>query len=167
MSSSASTPTLTARSVSAARLDMTATRPRTAMQRVGTIGCPTCSGNDSAACEAKFRRPARRTRRNADVREMAWQRPAARRPMRRPGHACTPRPADVLQGCGVCRVCKGMAWDVFYVVTSADVVKEIPESRPEIRRRRLRTHLRDGLSEVVRLVTGIPGAIAPDRRARQ
>ncbi len=127
------------------------------VERVGTIGCPTCSGIVSAAWEAKY--GARLAELGATPMYEKWlgsgQPHAAQCGA---GHACTPRPADVLQGCGVCRVCKGMAWDVFYVVTSADVVKfGVTSGDP---RRRLRTHLRDGLSEVVRLVTGIPGAIA-------
>lgn len=76
------------------------------------------------------------------------------------GHDCYPRPNDVLSGDGICRMCAGKRWDVFYVVTSADGVKfGVTSGSPQ---RRLRNHAARGYTEVARLVTGLPGTVAPD-----
>jgi hypothetical protein len=67
----------------------------------------------------------------------------------------------VLQGSGVCRVCAGKAWDVFYVVADDinGIVKfGITSGDP---RPRLYRHARDGFDSVIRLVEGLPGDVAP------
>lgn len=66
-------------------------------------------------------------------------------------HDCYPRPDDIVQGQGLCRVCAGSAWDVFYVVnnlTAARVKFGVTSGSPKAR---LRTHRRQGYVEVVRL----------------
>ncbi|MFB7114830.1 hypothetical protein [Streptomyces sp. NPDC056291] len=76
------------------------------------------------------------------------------------GHRCTPRPHDVATGNGICWTCKGRSWDAFYVVQDAglEVVKfGITNADP---RPRLREHARDGLDQVVRLHTNMPGDTA-------
>ena len=65
-----------------------------------------------------------------------------------------------MQGHDVCRKCSHRDWDAFYVVTSPDVVKfGVTSGDP---RRRLADHAAKGYTEVVRLVTGLPGMVAHD-----
>jgi hypothetical protein len=79
------------------------------------------------------------------------------------GHLRSPRPGDVQQGDGICRICASKVWDVFYVVTSPCAVKfGITSGDP---RRRLADHARQGYGTVVRVVTGLLGAVAPDAEA--
>jgi hypothetical protein len=68
----------------------------------------------------------------------------------------------VQQGQGICRFCKGRAWDVFYVVQDDinDVIKfGVTSGNP---RMRLGVHERDGFDRVVRLAEGLPGVVAPE-----
>ncbi|WP_146229070.1 GIY-YIG nuclease family protein [Streptomyces sp. NWU339] len=65
-----------------------------------------------------------------------------------------------MQGQGICRKCKGKAWDVLYVVQdeAGDVVKiGVTSGDP---RDRLRRHRRSDLDQVVRLFTGLPEGVA-------
>lgn len=121
--------------------------------------CKTCAGHDPVEAEARFR--ARLAELGATLLEPEWL--GADRPhlVRCPqGHLCRPTPGNVSQGNGVCRVCRGGVWDAFYVVTSAGAVKfGVTSGDP---RPRLRTHVRAGFTEVVRLATGLSGTIAPD-----
>ncbi|BBC30035.1 hypothetical protein SGFS_013290 [Streptomyces graminofaciens] len=58
-------------------------------------------------------------------------------------------------------MCAGKAWDVFYVVVDEinDTIKfGITSGDP---RPRLGMHARDGFGDVVRLVEGLPGDLAP------
>lgn len=78
----------------------------------------------------------------------------------RKGHLSRPTPGNVGQGHGVCRFCAGGEWDAFYVVTDGGVIKfgiTTGEGR-----HRLLTHAGQGYTEVVRLVTGLPGTAALD-----
>ncbi|MFE4054869.1 hypothetical protein ACFXP3_00930 [Streptomyces sp. NPDC059096] len=70
------------------------------------------------------------------------------------GHTGTPTPSNVRAGGGICRICAGKTWDVFYVVTDDinDVVKfGITSGNPRLR---LSQHERDGLDKIVRLIEG-------------
>jgi hypothetical protein len=125
----------------------------------GRIGCPTCAGIDPAACETSFR--ARLAELGATPLYEEWLGSGQPHRVRcSAGHDCRPRPGDVLQGSGICRICRGALWDVFYVAVSAEAVKfGITSGDP---RPRLRAHARAGFTEVVRLAAGLPGSIAPD-----
>jgi hypothetical protein len=77
------------------------------------------------------------------------------------GHECTPTPSSVQKGNGICRVCAGKTWDVFYVVAdeaNGTVKFGITSGNP---RPRLGIHARDGFRTVVRLNEGLPGDLAP------
>jgi len=78
------------------------------------------------------------------------------------GHDCTPTPHGVRKGRGICQVCKGLLWDVFYVVTHDSETRVkfgITSGNP---RDRLRHHRRYGYTSVAYLATDLPGTIAPD-----
>jgi hypothetical protein len=78
------------------------------------------------------------------------------------GHECRATPNAVLMGHGLCRFCKGIAWDVFYIVTHAReprVKFGITSVDP---RPRLRVHRKGGYTTVVTLVTGLSGTLAHD-----
>lgn len=80
----------------------------------------------------------------------------------RVGHEVMPSPGNVLRGTGICRICAGRSWDVFYVVRDDlnDVAKfGVTSGDPHPR---LRDHARDGFEEVLRLHVGLPGDVAPD-----
>lgn len=132
-------------------------RPNQVQQRYGI--CRTCAGHDPAAAAAAF--GTRLAELGATLLEQEWlgaDRPHLVRCSQ--GHLCRPTPGNVSQGNGVCRVCRGGVWDAFYVVTSAEAVKfGVTSGDP---RPRLRTHIRAGFTEVVRLATGLPGTTAPD-----
>jgi hypothetical protein len=73
-----------------------------------------------------------------------------------------PRPGSLFNGQGPCRVCSGKVWDAFYVVAApaADRIKfGITSGDP---RSRLRTHHANGYREIIRLLTGLPGTVAPE-----
>lgn len=77
------------------------------------------------------------------------------------GHEVTPVPNMVIRGQGLCRFCKGKAWDVFYVVQDElnDVIKfGITSGSPK---QRLAVHERDGFDQVVRLHADLPDCVAP------
>lgn len=75
------------------------------------------------------------------------------------GHDCRPVPSNVKQGQGICRRCAGRNWDAFYVVTSRLVVKfGITSGDPSPR---LSRHARHGYTNVIRIVPGLPGTVAP------
>lgn len=78
------------------------------------------------------------------------------------GHIVSPNPRSLLRGTGVCRVCAGSSWDVFYIVIddAAQVIKFGITSRDG--RARLSDHARDGFTRVEMLRTGLPGSVAPD-----
>lgn len=76
----------------------------------------------------------------------------------REGHECTPIPASVQQGQGICRYCAGQSWDIFYVVVNdaAQTVKFGVTSHDP--KRRLQRHRRYGFTNVIRTMTGLPDA---------
>lgn len=122
--------------------------------------CRACAGNDTHMAEAAFRE--RLASLSAVLLEPHWL--GASVPHRVQcalGHTSKPRPHGVLQGSGICRVCAGKAWDIFYVVADDenDVVKfGITSGDP---RPRLRRHAYNGLTTVIRLIEGLPTDSAP------
>ena len=76
------------------------------------------------------------------------------------GHLSPPTPGNVGQGHGVCRFCASTEWDAFYVVTGGGAIKFGITAGDG--RHRLRIHAGQGYTEVVRLVTGLPGTVALD-----
>lgn len=127
--------------------------------------CLTCAGMDSSACEEKFR--ARLAELGATPLYGKWLGSGRPHLVRcSAGHDCRPRPGDVLQGSGICHVCRGGVWDAFYVTASDVAVKfGITSGDP---RPRLRAHARDGLTKVVRLTAALPDGVAlsAERRVR-
>jgi len=127
----------------------------------GKSPCRTCASRDSKAAEAAFR--ARLAELGATLLEPEWL--GVNHPHRvlcAAGHECGPHPASVAAGRGICRICAGKAWDVFYVV--ADQARQrikfgITSGDP---RDRLGRHALHGYAEVVRLAAGLPGSVAPD-----
>lgn len=83
------------------------------------------------------------------------------------GHSCSPMPANVRKGQGLCVICAHdarslIAWDAFYVVQDPNdgtVKFGITSGNAK---RRIRRHARDGYTDVLRLHTGLPGTVAPD-----
>jgi hypothetical protein len=114
----------------------------------------------SAASEAAF--CARLAELGATLLEPAWRGAIVpHRVLCAAGHECAPIPNNVLRGRGVCRHCAGLAWDVFYVVTTPAVGRVkfgITSGDP---RSRLGDHCREGYRQVVRLFTDLPGDTAP------
>ena len=81
-------------------------RPSPGYVMTGGGICRTCSGQDPAACEAKFL--ARLAALGATPLYPAWR--GAGKPHEArcaAGHACQPRPTDTLQGHGICLICAG------------------------------------------------------------
>lgn len=132
--------------------------PRPAYVRDGGGICRTCSGMDPRLAQAAFR--SRLAELGATLLEPTWRGANTPHQVRcAAGHHCTPRPASLRDGGGVCPTCAGREWDVLYVVTDdLEVVKfGITFGDP---RRRLRVHQRDGLDQVIRLFTGLPDGVA-------
>lgn len=133
-------------------------RPGHVLQGIGI--CRACAGRDPRAAESAFR--ARVAELGGEVLEPTWL--GSREPHRvrcSAGHASSPTPNRVQGGDGICRMCAGKLWDVFYVVADEinDTVKfGITSGNP---RRRLATHARDGFDSVVRLIEDMPGDLAP------
>lgn len=74
------------------------------------------------------------------------------------GHEVTVYPDNVRKGEGVCRLCRGKAWDAFYVVAGNGVVKfGITSGDPSPR---LNIHRNVGLTERLRLMTDMPEGAA-------
>lgn len=134
--------------------------PRPGYLRKGGGLCRTCAGSDPRAAEAAFR--ARVKELGGEVLEPTWLGNGNPHRVRcSKGHECTPAPSSVQQGNGICRVCTGKEWDVFYVVVDeiSDIVKfGITSGDP---RARLGIHARNGFDSVVRLLEGLPGDMAP------
>lgn len=132
--------------------------PTPATVRKGIGICRTCAGTDSRAAEAAFR--ARLAELGAVMLEPTWLgSDVPHRVQCAAGHECAPRPGNVRQGGGLCRVCVGRIWDALYVVADdLGVVKfGVTSGDP---RPRLRAHEKVGLDQVVRLFTGLPEGVA-------
>lgn len=89
-----------------------------------------------------------------------WHHPHAVRCVK--GHTCFPSPKNVIQGKGVCRLCAGKIWNVFYVVVNITANRMkfgITSGDP---RPRLYAHKCNNYTEQIRLLTNLPGTTAPD-----
>lgn len=119
--------------------------------------CRICAGKDPKTAEAAFR--VRVAKLGGTILEPKWLGNSAPHQVRcAKGHTGTPTPSNVRAGGGICRICAGKTWDVFYVVT--DDVKEIVKfgitsGNPRLR---LSHHERNGLDQIVRLIEGNPEA---------
>jgi hypothetical protein len=135
-------------------------RPRPGHLRKGIGMCRTCAGVEPRVAEAAFR--ARVEQLGGEVLEPTWLGNGKPHRIRcSQGHECTPAPSSVRHGNGICRICAGKTWDVFYVVADEinDTVKfGITSGDP---RPRLGIHARDGFESVTRLAEGLPGDLAP------
>lgn len=136
-------------------------RPTPASVTRGSNVCKTCARRDPDASWVKFR--ARVGELGGVVLEEFWMgTEAPHRVLCANGHECAPWPSGVLSGQGICRFCKGKAWDVFYLVQDEvnDVIKfGITSGDPRIR---LGVHEREGFDRVVRVAPGLPGDTAPE-----
>ena len=127
-------------------------RPTDTLQGHGI--CLICAGKSAAVARAAFL--ARLAQMGATLLEPEWLGVGTPHRVRCAlGHIGTPRPTHVLRGGGPCKFCTHNGdWDTFYVVTGRSAVKfGITTGDP---RPRLRSHNRAGLTEVVRLVAGLP-----------
>jgi len=123
--------------------------------------CPKCSLHDPEDAEARFRQrmedlgmTVTGTYAGAHVRVSA---------VCADGHACMAIPHTVRKGAHPCATCGERAWDIFYVVASAGVVKfGITSRSPE---RRLGEHAKDGFTTVIRVVTGLAADLAVETEA--
>lgn len=137
-------------------------RPTTVRQGIGM--CKTCARKDAAAAEAAFR-----TYMAEAGARVIGQYVTARTPVDcicPNGHPCSPRPNNVQQGAGMCRICAGTTWDVFYVVASPQLCRVkfgVTSGSPGAR---LGDHRRAGYVEVVRAVTELPDAYVLEQHVR-
>jgi hypothetical protein len=129
------------------------------VQRSGNI-CRVCDGRDPATAGAAFR--IRLTELGAELLEPYTNSATPHRVLCAAGHECFPRPNGVRRGQGICRVCAGKTWDVFYVVTTAGAERlkfGVTSGDP---RPRLSDHRAAGYASVTRLLTNLPGDTAPE-----
>jgi hypothetical protein len=118
--------------------------------------CRTCAGQDPEAAERWFRE--RVAQLGGTVLEAAWL--GDRKPHRvrcAEGHQCTPIPTNVRSGQGLCRVCAGKEWDVFYVVATSDNSRIKLGISARGGKTRLRTHRAAGYTRVLLLMRDLPG----------
>lgn len=121
--------------------------------------CRTCAGRDSKDSELRFR--ARVAELGGAVLEPTWLGVHAPHRVRcGAGHDASPSPLGVLSGQGVCLVCRGKLWNVFYVVENEDDCHVKFGITSDDVRPRLQAHRRDGFLRVVRLLTGLPDGAA-------
>lgn len=139
-------------------------RPRPKSIQQGKGICRTCAGKDPLAAETAFR--ARLDELGATLLEAKWL--GTMTPHRvkcAAGHECDPRPNNVQQGTGICALCQGRAYEVFYIVSDEanDAVKLGITSGDG--RRRLATHRLDGYDRVELVIDGLTGgeAVALER----
>jgi len=124
----------------------------------GAHPCRICQGNTSAAAEHAFRTTVAKL--GGEVLETEWLGSETPHAVRCPkGHVVTPRPHALTGGQGLCRKCKGLDWNAFYVVAGVAGIKFGITSRDG--KQRLGRHKRAGYTEVVRLLTGMQPDEAP------
>lgn len=129
--------------------------------RSGTGRCLKCVGIDPEACWEWFK--ARVEELGGRVIEPRWLGDGApHRVVCSEGHEGSPIPSGVKQGQGICHQCRGMVWDVFYIVQDQGAGRVKFGITSGDQRPRLRTHAADGYTKVVRVETGLPGTFAHD-----
>jgi hypothetical protein len=135
--------------------------PRPSELQQGGGLCRACAGNDPVDAERKFRERVEAL--GGRVVEPQWLgNKVPHAVVCAEGHECAPRPNDVTQGGGICRLCAGKRWDIFYVVSNPQhhhLKFGITSGDP---RPRLGAHATDGFTVVNLLLTGLPGTAAPD-----
>lgn len=133
--------------------------PRPSNVRKHGSFCRTCAGLDPRVAKARFE--ARLAKLGAVPLEDVWRGSGAAYRVRcSRGHEISVRPINAQRQGSLCRACSDRAWTTLYVVRDADVVKiGITSADPSIR---LQAHARGGLSDVVRLHTGLPEGTAPE-----
>lgn len=123
--------------------------------------CRTCAGRDPTAAEAEFR--TRVIQLGGTVLEAAWL--GSHNPHQvicATGHVCAPRPDGLRKGEGICALCAGKRWDVFYVVTDDDkghLKFGVTSGDP---RPRLTDHRTEGYVTIRRTLTNLPDLVALD-----
>lgn len=128
-----------------------------AARALGRGICAACAGKAPGTAEAAFR--ARLALLGATLLEPRWAGHSTPHLVRcQQGHLCRPTPANVSQGHGVCRFCSGAEWDAFYVLAGPGVVKFGITTGDG--RARLTVHASQGITQTVRLVTGLPDMAA-------
>ena len=128
------------------------------LRRRGVGLCRVCAGNDPVAAEAAFR--ARVVELGGVVVEPSWLGSQVPHRVRcAAGHECNPRPDGVAQGVGICRLCRGMVWDRFYVVVNRSAARLKFGITSGEGRYRFSAHRYAGYSEVIRSIA-LPDALA-------
>jgi hypothetical protein len=124
--------------------------------------CAICAGNDPATAWRLFQE--RVAALGGQVIELAWLGTGvAHRVVCREGHETTVHPGSVRSGQGICRFCKGLEWDVFYIVTNDQegrVKFGVTSGSSKQRLQRLQTHRRAGYKSVARVFRGLSDAAA-------
>lgn len=120
--------------------------------------CLKCSGHDPEDAGARFLRCMEELGMTVTGAYVSAHAPVAA--VCAEGHPCTAIPHTVRRGAHPCGTCGDRIWDIFYVVTSDDVVKfGITSRNPQ---QRLGAHAREGFTTVIRVAAGLPGTVAPD-----
>lgn len=124
--------------------------PRPGCIQRGQSLCGVCANRDSKAAFAAHLDRVRALG-GKDMGGPWKNRNAPRRTLCPQGHECFPRPKSIQEGNGLCRICQGKLWDVFYIVRDPDagLIKfgiTSGDTRP-----RLRVHARDGFTDVLRV----------------
>lgn len=129
-----------------------APRPNTVMAK-GQGVCVRCSGRDTWSAEQKFKDYLAAL--GAEPAWDAWTGLSRKHLVRcSEGHLTETYPSAKNSGQGICRICAGCVWDVFYVVSRPEAVKfGVTSGDP---RGRLGAHRRDGFTEVHRVFKGLP-----------
>lgn len=126
----------------------------------GNGACRDCAGQDPVRAEKEFR--ARVTEQGGTVVGQYVNSSTPVHIVCAQGHHWSPRPGVIQRGHGICRECAYKTWDVFYVVahkSEAQVKFGISNLDGRVR---LRNHRGYGYTNIVRLVTGLPGRLARD-----
>ena len=124
--------------------------------------CIICAGQDPATAERKFRELV--AAQGGAVLEPVWLgRHQPHRIMCAKGHVGSPTPGSVGNGQGICHICAGQDWDVFYVVTNDPLGRVKFGITSNGGRRRFEAHRRNGYRTVVRTMEGLPSAPVLER----
>jgi hypothetical protein len=112
------------------------------VQQGGGI-CGACAGKDPKLQFAAFQVQVARL--GGSVLELEWLGSGVpHRCLCASRHECTPIPGNVQSGQGICRICKGKIWGVFYVLTNQGCHQVKPGITSNDERQRFRRHRRNG-----------------------